>query len=276
MGVSISEHYTTRTYHWSAWKNVQSSAKSGSFQYDDDGTVYTIWLYDGPEVHLCTIWKDVVPNHILSGGYTQDQNDTDKTDFETNYKAAGNQPVEKREPDGRAIIRISTALPGRRFRLRTIYFETSAPSALHNKEAGGGGTDLGDAVVKCYSGDGTDVTAGDLTTAVKTTLAFEAQEDIEMIGGWLVVDSSLIGGVSNNWWMSVLAAPDIPRQYGGSIDYVNEVNLEMLSDSKVSMDGRASAPVPYDPTYHSGKLLFVVRHPAGSSKRFQVFLECFK
>jgi hypothetical protein len=44
-------------------------------------------------VHVCTIWQGLVPDGVLAGGYTQEQNDADRADFETHYKAGGNGPL---------------------------------------------------------------------------------------------------------------------------------------------------------------------------------------
>lgn len=82
----------TRNYSWTTWKSLLVS-KAFNFQYDDDGVVYTIYGYDDDEVTMCTIWNGTVPDGIIAGGYTQNQNDTDKTDFETFYKSHGNTPV---------------------------------------------------------------------------------------------------------------------------------------------------------------------------------------
>ena len=88
MAVTISSSYTQRSNFWTAWKAARFT-KVGVHQHDDDGTVYTIWFYDGPEVHTCTIWKGTVPDSVVPV-YSQAQNDSDKTDFETNYLSFSN------------------------------------------------------------------------------------------------------------------------------------------------------------------------------------------
>lgn len=64
-----------------------------SIQYDDDGAVYTVFAFDGPVAYFCNIWKGTVPGGIAAAGYTQGQNDTDKTEFEGSYKVYCNQPI---------------------------------------------------------------------------------------------------------------------------------------------------------------------------------------
>lgn len=89
MAISIGPQYTVRSYRWTQWKTVKT-AKNLIHQYDDDGTVYTIWGYDGPEAHVCTIFKNEVPYNIINEGYSQSQNNSDKSDFETNYLPSAN------------------------------------------------------------------------------------------------------------------------------------------------------------------------------------------
>lgn len=96
----MSAGHTQRFANWSVWKKCQTT-KNGQFQFDDDGYVYTIWFYDGPEVHICNIWKTTVPSGIIASGYTQAQNDADKSDFESNYKPLANGVILPRAADGR-------------------------------------------------------------------------------------------------------------------------------------------------------------------------------
>jgi hypothetical protein len=92
MPITLAPQYTQRSYFWTAWKSMRA-AKHGRYQYDDDGTVYTVWFYDGPEVHLCTIWQGTVPDAVVQAGYSQEQNDADKADFLANYQATANKQL---------------------------------------------------------------------------------------------------------------------------------------------------------------------------------------
>lgn len=100
--VIFGSNLTQRVYRWTAWKASLVSRKAIA-QYDDDGIVYTVWFYDGSEVHLCTIWKDLIP-YTLESEYSQSQNNTDKTDFETNHKPHFNLPLQKLTEDGKIRI----------------------------------------------------------------------------------------------------------------------------------------------------------------------------
>lgn len=81
-----------RSGDWTWFKPLISS-KSLRVQYEDNGDVYLIYGYDMPEVITCTIWKGTVPESVVGGGYSQAQNDADKSDFETNYLPTANKPI---------------------------------------------------------------------------------------------------------------------------------------------------------------------------------------
>lgn len=98
MPFSVAPQYTQRDSRWTDWKVLQQM-KRLVYQMEDDGVVYTIWGYDGPEVHICTIWKGTVPDSITPV-YSQAQNDADKEDFEGHWKAGANKTVEQRATDG--------------------------------------------------------------------------------------------------------------------------------------------------------------------------------
>lgn len=103
MAITIAQNYTQRNYSWTDWK-VIFAIKRFLHQYDDDGVMYTVWGYDGPEVHLCQIWKGTIPETVLlNGSITQEQNDLDKTDFEDNYKNNANKSIKKIDSEGRDI-----------------------------------------------------------------------------------------------------------------------------------------------------------------------------
>jgi hypothetical protein len=105
MSVTLSTTYTQRQHWWSTMK-VLATGKIMSMQYEDEGAHYTIWGYDGPEVHMCTIWKGTVPEGLSTsfGGadpvYPQATNDADLADFEANYKANLNKALVKKNQIG--------------------------------------------------------------------------------------------------------------------------------------------------------------------------------
>lgn len=84
-----------RSGDWTWFKTLQVR-KGLRVQYEEDATLYQIYGYDGPEVLLCTIWKGTVPPSVVAGGYSQAQNDSDKTEFETDYEPNANRAIASR------------------------------------------------------------------------------------------------------------------------------------------------------------------------------------
>ena len=54
---------TTVSSTWTNFKAITITVKSLPIQYDDDGTVYTIFAFDGQTiVYICNIWKGTIPD----------------------------------------------------------------------------------------------------------------------------------------------------------------------------------------------------------------------
>lgn len=82
-----------RTGNW-AWLKPLINQKSLVPQYEEDAATYVVYGYDGLESLSCTIWKGTVPDGVIAGGYSQATNDSDKTDFETNFKSNCNRSID--------------------------------------------------------------------------------------------------------------------------------------------------------------------------------------
>lgn len=126
---------TTVSSTWTNFKSIVITSKSLPVQYDDDGTVYTIFALDGSSVvYICNIWKGTVPDGVIAGGYSQSQNDTDKSDFETNYKTNANKRIYRTDNFGDPVnVEFSFALsmglvPGASVGRAQGYTATSATS----------------------------------------------------------------------------------------------------------------------------------------------------
>lgn len=100
-----------RSGDWTYFKPFIVS-KTLRVQYEDDGVTYFIYGYDGPEVLVCTIWKGTVPPSVVNGGYSQAQNDTDKADFETNYKPTANGGIQGSSKSQLKTYVVEVALAG--------------------------------------------------------------------------------------------------------------------------------------------------------------------
>lgn len=92
MSINIAPQYTQRGYRWTQWKAIKVT-KGLVHQHDEDGDMYTVWGYDGPEAHICTIWKGALPESVIASGYTQQQNNADKAEFESDYLSTSNATI---------------------------------------------------------------------------------------------------------------------------------------------------------------------------------------
>jgi hypothetical protein len=91
--LAITPYFTHREYRWTEWKAIQA-VKGFNHQFEQLPDKYTIWGYDGPEAHVCIIYRGDVPYTVIDAGYSQAQNDADKLDFETNFKSIGNKAID--------------------------------------------------------------------------------------------------------------------------------------------------------------------------------------
>jgi hypothetical protein len=89
MGINFGSNYTQIEYRWKDWFSSSYLVKNFNPQYYDDGETYTIYGYDGPDVHISQIFKNSIP-YSLENVYSQTENDEDKNDFEINYKSSFN------------------------------------------------------------------------------------------------------------------------------------------------------------------------------------------
>jgi hypothetical protein len=97
--ITFGNNFITVTCWWTAFKSYVES-KYLSIQYEEDAVIYRVFAIDDSIVYLAYIWKGTVPEGVIYEGYTQEQNDLDKTDFETNYKANANQRITPKTDNG--------------------------------------------------------------------------------------------------------------------------------------------------------------------------------
>lgn len=275
MTVSIAAQYTQRNYTWTAWKAVYA-VKGSLFQYEDDGAIYSIWSYDGPEVHVCQIYKGELPYSIV-GSYSQEQNDADKADFEANYKAQGNQPLYQSDTDGAQIVRMKAAKKGWSFWACPIEVTTSTiGGSLYCKNSLD--VDVPGVTCKIYNESNVEITTpgllnANLNTCVKTVIDFEPAFDYEIIGGALRINSN----PSQDVRLWIIGAPDIPAIYGGSKEFASGINLKFLGpDSEFSVDGRVTKFIQYNSSDHRGKIRILLKHPAGVQVNMQFAVHVYR
>ena len=274
--VSISPTSTQRMHRWTDWK-ASYAAKAYKFQYEDIGIIYKIWFYDGPEVHICEIWKSAVPAYIVSGGYTQAQNDSDLSDFQTHFKASGNTQLDPVTKDNRLIVKTSATNRTTNFNLRIMSFYTSKAGSIHNINPVTD-ADFGDMTLALYQPDGNGgwISATD-GYATKTVIDWVPHYNYEIIGGTIDIPAILKDSTTDQWYVSAIGVPDYPPAYGGQVPYISEVNLEAATTNRVDSDGRAVSYMAYNygGMPNTNKMRFIFKHPAGAQQRFQIYIEHF-
>jgi hypothetical protein len=110
---------------WAAFKSAVLELGL-PMRYAEDGGTITVFAFDSPALaYTCVLWSGDVPASVADAGYPQTQNDADKTDFETNYKAGANKQIElRRESDAAQIVVIEPA--NRDTRLNVVGFKFTA------------------------------------------------------------------------------------------------------------------------------------------------------
>lgn len=93
---------------WTVLKQ-QSFARQAPLQFEESASLYTIFFFDGPLTYSTVIFKGTVPT---VSDTDQSQNDSDKADFEGNYKTSANSPLDLHVAGYSAIVGIgSTGSP---------------------------------------------------------------------------------------------------------------------------------------------------------------------
>lgn len=283
MATPIASQFTQRNYTWTNWKAVRT-LKAFAYQHEDDGVVHTIWGYDGPEAHIATIWKGDVPQAVIDAGYSQAQNDTDKSDFTTNFLSGANKSIETRDSDSSAIVKTKSTKAGWHYEPRFIEFTTCKHNSLHNKKVDGT-TDYTDGVLKFWKANGDQLVKGGeesdsdfqirLTAdCVKTTLDWQPVYDIDIRAGRFMM------GVkpSTPAYAYAMVAPDIPAAYGGSVPHITGgAPLHIMNDfSVIEFDGVTVKNVMYDPVYNSNKFRIIIVHDVGVQVNAAIAFEHYK
>lgn len=229
IGVTLASNLTQRSYAWTAWRSAYLS-RGIRLQYIDHGDHYFIWFYDVPEVHLTTIWKGEVPYGVVNGGYTQEQNDVDKADWEARFKYEGNRQLSPQTSDGKNIV-LPNLFPGG----VTLYYagcgdDVSTPAV----PVRGGGTLF--ALSRSSNGD--------------SALEWQFGDWIYVSGGLLVWKNALVGDYIS---MEVFAPATAVTNRAGNDGNCNIVTVggvpfivPAAGNGAKQVDLAAAVPIPSD------------------------------
>lgn len=162
---------------------------------------------------------------------------------------------------------------------------TAVYNSLYNRNPDGNTwetcTDMGDGVMKFFDDTGTELVKGEsesendfndrlTVNCVKTCIDFEKQSDHDVMGGMLYIENT----PTNRAYFWAVMAPDIPREYGGSVNFLGRgMNLKMVAPQVPHFyNAESSATIYYDTTYHSGKLRLIAMHAVGEKIGLQLVL----
>lgn len=256
MTTNFPSSYNIKYYFWTTFKTVIIQ-KGLSVQYDDDIDdsglpIYTIYAYNDPKIHVCTIYKTTVPNGVIPS-YSQAQNDSDKSDFETNYKTGANQTTSTASADNQSNSNIkSPVLPARA--------NTSAPTWT----------------------DGYQVPLSvDTTGALRITGSISASNPSVSTNNSAIPSSSTQVGGSDGTNLQPVRVFDLDS--GGGVQYVLGVGLRKAASGGSVELGTSSDPIRIDPigtttqpvsgtvTANAGTGSFLVANASPSNLNAQVF-----
>ena len=227
---------------------------------------------------LCTD-TDFIKDIRLSNVFVNDGVTTYQTSAAEDYLKYINDSnnYNNRDTDGALITRNKAAKKGWSFWAIALECTTSTlQGTLYCKDSSD--IDIPGVFCKIYDANDAEVTTAgilnaNLNNCVKTVVDFEMPFDFEIIGGTMRVNANQ----SQDVRMWIIGAPDIPASGGGSKEFASGINLKFLAqDSSFEIDGRVTKFITYDPTYHSGKIRMLFRHPAGTQANAQVVIHLYR
>jgi len=240
---------------WVELKAFHMSNGGCFMNYIDLTTYYYIWLcFRNQKFYLPAMYK------VIDGTANPDC-----TDFETNFKTSCNIPE---APE----MRLSTCRYGRKVHSRFISIHTATVNGYNNDNYLD--VDQGDVTYIMVDVD-RNVTTNP-TLCKETWIDWEPLYSYEVAGGDICIPSTLTGDL-DAWALHVVAAPDYPAQYGGSIQFICNPRLKWAMGTTLSEDESLNpANTTYVPGYHFTKVRWIIKHPVGEQVEFQIHMRIFR
>jgi len=250
-------------------KNIDSSTHTYCGQEITAGSTYTIldserisWtvsdtLISDISADKAEIWDSVAAINTYS----------DQINWLKNYD------YHPQDSDGSDLCRVKITRTGWGLQCHAVQIETAKLSSIYNRDKDG--DDYGFTTLKFYNASDVEITdAGAYSThqdhidalCVRTDLIWEPTFDIEMIGG--------------EFWQATAPTNDIYmwffHEYSGHSFCDGGMNAKVIGAAHKEMDGRAPKLLPYNDTYHTGRLILRCRHTAGDQHKIMLVLEYYK
>lgn len=193
----------------------------------------------------------------------------DNTEYHNNYKPLAKTRFTPLDAEGAVTQRPKVAKTGSALLLLPVEVETSTYGGIFSKTQSN--EDRGFISHKLYDSEGAEITSSENElTATKLVIDVEPTSDIELIGGSIHQGNK----ATSDLRIYVTIVPDIPVNYGGSVEMVGGINLKLVES--IRADGRAAKLLKYSAQNHTNKIRFVFNHEAGLRHKLMIILEYFR
>jgi hypothetical protein len=240
---SVAENVVT----WDIMKSFYQNNKGAYLNYVDLGQSYYIWLcFREQKLYLPSLEK---------GG---------ASDFETNFKSLCNISQANE-------VRLRTCRYGRKQHCRFVSVVTASQDNFDNTDYLD--VDYGDVTYTMIDAS-RNVTVVN-SEAKETWIDWMPQYSYEVRGGSVYIPTELSGDL-NAWEIHVVGAPDIPKEYGGCLNFLANPKIKWNRGAKVECNSELDpAEVTYIPGMPANKIRFIFKHPVGAQIEFQIHLNLY-
>jgi len=219
--------------------------------------------------------------HLLDGklhvffraydGTTNSDPSAEWTEYVNNYQANANKTFT--DSNGIPLARTKITKSGWHFQLHGTEFLTSKLNSTYNKDKAG--NDLGYTTLKFYNASDVELVAGTQaeldSNCVKTVFTWEADQDIDIIGG--ILEQPTPPNSDVRMWAT--AIPDLPTPNGSVPFTQGGINLRYISGN-LDLDGKTAKTLPYNNTYHTNKFEILVKHGVGVQCPIHMLFKLFR
>jgi len=244
---------------WPTIKSILDLKLNLSPQYIELPKKYIIELFDGPSSYKCVIFKKSIPS-------------ADQTDWETNYKSRGNNPLSNVDSEGVSLYSPKMAPDG--WVLQGLCFDFTLSKLNSLNMLNDDGTVYPHGSMLFYDANGVPLTtqASIDSSCVKTIVVFNPDHDYGIIKGKIYVPTIPLFDIR----MFTIIAPDIPKAMGGNVNLLKNLNLRCVSGSYDQLEAYAARFITYDPVNFSSKIHFVFNHPVGHQHELMMKVEYYE
>lgn len=206
---------------WSEWKSAVVSRRCNPQAVEHNGVI-SVWFYDIDRFEA-SIWRGDVPHGIITGGYSQEQNDLDLAEYDSGIVVFG-KASEQRNYDGRLIVQPVTLGSG-----QWHYWHGEGDDVTSDPKTVGGGTPFQ-----------ASSTSGSVTTS------WSYRDPTWIAGGSLKYSGALLGDYVS-FTIYAPATPITPSSGGNTGNcnlHPSGILIPAAGDGAWDVDLTAATPIP--------------------------------